>query len=246
MADTFDDNVCASAAGDFLDLRDWVVVEVYRLRAQLRCFLQPLGDGIDRDDGIHHRQGTGNGTHSHRPTPNNHSSILLPIPIRQILKIPRGSKIPRGENIRHQNQHLLGNILRRLHERRLRQRTPNILRLPARDRVRRRAIPKKLPFGTPAGLASHTVEALPAGGVEGHDDFVADLEALDRVAFLDDLADELVAADEVGGALEVAAVEVEVAAAEGGGGHAEDGVGRFLDFGGGAVFDFDLVYTMGD
>lgn len=47
-------------------------------------------------------------------------------------------------------------------------------------------------------------------------------------------------ADEVGGTLEVAAVEVEVGAAEGGGGDAEDGVGRFLDDGGGAVFYFDL------
>jgi hypothetical protein len=49
-----------------------------------------------------------------------------------------------------------------------------------------------------------------------------------------------VPADEVGRALEVAAVEVQVAAAEGGAGDAEDGVGGLLDFGGWAVFYYDL------
>ena len=48
------------------------------------------------------------------------------------------------------------------------------------------------------------------------------------VTLLHNLPNKLVPADEVGGALEVAAVEVEVAAAEGGGGDAEDGVGGFL------------------
>ena len=47
-------------------------------------------------------------------------------------------------------------------------------------------------------------------------------------------------ADEVRGAFEVAAVEVQIAAAEGGGSYAEDSVGFVLEFWGGAVFDFDL------
>jgi len=57
---------------------------------------------------------------------------------------------------------------------------------------------------------------------------------------LHDLAYELVPADEVGGAFQVAAVKVQVAAAEGGGSYAEDSVGFVLEFWGGAVFDFDL------
>ena len=48
------------------------------------------------------------------------------------------------------------------------------------------------------------------------------------------------AADEVGWAFEVAAVEVQVAAAEGGASDFEYGVGRVLQFGDGAVFDDDL------
>lgn len=58
------------------------------------------------------------------------------------------------------------------------------------------------------------------------------------------------AADEVGRAFEVAAVEVQVAAAEGCAGDLQDCVGGFEDFGGGAVFDDDLrivlVYALDD
>lgn len=89
-------------------------------------------------------------------------------------------------------------------------------------------------------MPADAVKAVPAGGVEGYDDFVAYFEGFDGGAFLDDLADEFVAADEVGRAFEVAAVEVEVAAAEGRGGDFEDCVGFFLDGGGGAVFYHDL------
>jgi hypothetical protein len=49
------------------------------------------------------------------------------------------------------------------------------------------------------------------------------------------------AADEVGRAFEVAAVEVQVTTAEGGAGDFEDGVGGFLDFWGWAVFYYDLL-----
>jgi hypothetical protein len=60
----------------------------------------------------------------------------------------------------------------------------------------------------------------------------------------DDLADEFVAADEVGRAFQVAAVEVQVAAAEGGAGDFEDGVGGVLELGYWAVFDDDLCETI--
>jgi hypothetical protein len=60
----------------------------------------------------------------------------------------------------------------------------------------------------------------------------------------DDLADEFVAADEVGRSFQVAAVEVQVAAAEGGAGDFEDGVGGILELGYWAVFDDDLYETI--
>ena len=52
------------------------------------------------------------------------------------------------------------------------------------------------------------------------------------------------AADEVRGAFQVAAVEMQVAATEGGGGDFEDGVGGLLDLGIGPVFDFDLCMSV--
>jgi hypothetical protein len=53
-----------------------------------------------------------------------------------------------------------------------------------------------------------------------------------------------VAADEFGRAFEVAAVEVQVAAAEGCGGDFEDCVRGFLDVGVGSVFDSDLEWVL--
>jgi hypothetical protein len=89
-------------------------------------------------------------------------------------------------------------------------------------------------------LATDAVVALQAGREEGHHDFVTDVEFLDRVSLFDDLADELVPADEIRWALEVAAVEVQVTAAERGAGDFEDGVGGLLDLGIWAVFYRDL------
>jgi hypothetical protein len=61
-------------------------------------------------------------------------------------------------------------------------------------------------------LSPDAVVAFLARGVERHDDFVSDGEFGHRVALLVDLADEFVAADEVGWAFEVTSVEVEVGA----------------------------------
>jgi len=77
-------------------------------------------------------------------------------------------------------------------------------------------------------------------------DFVSNLKLLHLLPLLHNLAHKLMPADEVGGALEVAAVEVQVGAAEGGGGDFEDGVGGVLEFGVGPVFDGDLVFALED
>lgn len=139
----------------------------------------------------------------------------------------------------------------------------DVFGLSAVARVGGHGIAEELAFAAARGLAADAVEAVAAGGVEGDDDLwvwgrgsmsacvagvrgmglwrtvlylVANLEALHIVTLLHNLADELMAADKVRWALHVAAVEVQVAAAEGGGGNSENGIGRELDLGVGAVF----------
>jgi hypothetical protein len=103
----------------------------------------------------------------------------------------------------------------------------------------------------------------------GVSDFIPNVELLDLVALLHDLADELVAADEavphaqpefpsgiravsgsgsyvLGRAFQVSAVEVEVAAAEGGRGDLEHGIGGLLELRVGSVFHGDLRVTVSE
>lgn len=70
---------------------------------------------------------------------------------------------------------------------------------------------------------------------------VANVELLYRIALLYDLANEFMPANEVGRALEVASVKVQVAAAERCGGHFEDRIRGFLDDRNGPVFNRDLM-----
>lgn len=69
---------------------------------------------------------------------------------------------------------------------------------------------------------------------------VTNVELLDIVSLLHNLADKLVAADKVGRALQVSTVEMQVAAAEGCRRDFEDRIGGLLDVWVGAVFDGDL------
>ncbi|KAI6915321.1 hypothetical protein KC334_g46 [Hortaea werneckii] len=65
-----------------------------------------------------------------------------------------------------------------------------------------------------------------------------------RIPLLHHLTDEFVPADEVRRTLDVAAVEVQVAAAQRGGGDFEDGVGGVLEFGDRTVFHGDFVFFL--
>jgi hypothetical protein len=69
---------------------------------------------------------------------------------------------------------------------------------------------------------------------------ISNVELLHVVSLLHDLANKFMAADEVGRALQVSAVEMQVATAEGCGRDFEDCIGGLLDVGVGAVFDGDL------
>ena len=70
---------------------------------------------------------------------------------------------------------------------------------------------------------------------------IPNLETLDPLPLLHDLAHKLMPADEIRWALEMASVEVQVAAAEGGAADFQDGVGGLLELGVGAVFYGDLI-----
>lgn len=103
---------------------------------------------------------------------------------------------------------------RRLNQRRIRQRHPDILGLPSVDGVRGDRVSEQLALGAPTGLAADAVVALLTGRVEGHDNLVAHGELGHLVALLHDGAHELVTADEVRRAFQVAAVKVQVGALE--------------------------------
>ncbi len=70
---------------------------------------------------------------------------------------------------------------------------------------------------------------------------IPNLETLDPLPLLHDLAHKLMPADEIRWALEMASVEVQVAAAEGGAADFQDGIGGFLELGVGSVFYCDLI-----
>jgi hypothetical protein len=102
--------------------------------------------------------------------------------------------------------------------------------------------------GVGVGVLAERVEAMltrPAGAAgdgEGDDDAVADADVVNLRTDLDDLAHELVAEDVAflhGG--NEAVVEVEVGAADGGGGDAHDGVAGIENFGVGHVLDLDIA-----
>lgn len=69
---------------------------------------------------------------------------------------------------------------------------------------------------------------------------VSDIELLYIVSLLDNLADKLMAADEIGRTFEVSSVEVQIAAAEGCRGDFQDRVRWLLDVRVGAIFYCDL------
>ena len=74
-------------------------------------------------------------------------------------------------------------------------------------------------------------EAFAAGDREGHDDAVADLQLFVLGADLDHLAHVLMAEDVAAFHRgNDAAIDVQIGAADGAGGHLDDGVARMLDF----------------
>lgn len=189
---------------------------------------------------IDHGQGTGDGAKTYGSTANDGDGVLLPVAVIEVLQVARGGEVAGGEDVGHQDQHLLGNVLGGDDKGGVGQWAPHVLGLATVNGVGGGAVAEQLALAAATGLSAHAEEAVSAGGIEGDDDLVAEVELLHIIALGDNLTDELVAADEVGWAFEVAAVEVQVAAAEGGGGDFEDGIGGFLDFGDGTVFDDDL------
>jgi hypothetical protein len=88
--------------------------------------------------------------------------------------------------------------LRCLDESGLRERDSHIFGLAAIDCVCWHRVPEQLALGATTSLAPNTVIALLACCVKGNHDFVANVELLHRVTFLDNFAHELMPADKVG------------------------------------------------
>ena len=240
MSHTFHHYVRSTASAHFLNLGYRIIIQINHLRTQLLRLFQSLRHTINRNNVIHHRQCACNGADSHGSAPDTHNSIFFSVSVGKVFEEPGGGEVARGEDGGHEDEHFLRYTLRRLHERRIGEWTPHILCLASGNGIRRRTVSKQLAFAAARCLPANTVIAFPARSVERYDDLVADFEVLDIVSLFDDLADELVAADEVGRAFEVAAIEVEVGAAEGSAGDFENGVGGFLDLRDGPIFDDDL------
>lgn len=146
MPNTLHHHIRAPTSTHLLNLRNRIIVQLNNLSPQLLRLRKPLRHTINSNNIIHHRQRARNSANSHGSAPNTDNGKLLLVPLTDILEEAGSSKIPRRKNIRHQHQHLLRNILRRLHQRRLRQRRTHILGLTTRNGIRRRAIPKQLSF----------------------------------------------------------------------------------------------------
>ena len=93
---------------------------------------------------------------------------------------------------------------------RLSERHSDVLCLATIDGIGRNRVAKQLSLRTTTSLSSNAVIALLACRIERDHDLVAFVEALDFIAFLDDLADKLMAAYEVWRAFQVASVEMQV------------------------------------
>jgi hypothetical protein len=90
----------------------------------------------------------------------------------------------------------------------LRQRNPNILRLPAINCIRGHRVSKELALGASARLPADTVVAFLAGRVERHNNLLPQLEFRHGITLLYYGTDKLVSSDKIARALQVAAVKV--------------------------------------
>lgn len=153
-----------------LDLAHGIVLEIDHLGPQLPRLFQALRHGIDGVDGVDHGQRAGDGADAHGPAPDDHGRELLAIALVEILQEPRGGKVARREDVRHQHQHLFGDVGGCLDKGAVGQRAPDVLGLAAVDGVGRDRVAEEFAFDAAGGLAAYAVEAFAAGGVERDDD----------------------------------------------------------------------------
>jgi hypothetical protein len=204
------DDVSAAAICRGFDLLDGVVAQEDGLGADFLGFFEALGDAVDGVDRLAHCQGADDGADADGAAAYYHGDGGLAVLRREVLEKAGRGEVACGEDVGHQDEHLLWDICRGRDEGGISEGHSHVLGLSAIDRVDRDTVPEQFAFAAARGLPTLAVEAVEARGVERDDDLVALLEFGDRVALLRDGANEFVAADEARRALQVAAVIMQV------------------------------------
>ena len=247
-ADRVDDSIRSAPLGEVLehvgDLVD--VAHVDHLGAPRAGEVEAVVDEVDRDDAAHPAvQRTAQGELADGAEPE-HGEGVVAADVGVVHRLPG-----RREDVGEVEEALVGQVARQLDGAEVGVRHPDALRLSAghgavEARVAEEAgalalrdVLGGLALGEEATLA-HPAAA--ARDVEGHDDAIAGLEGRDVGAHLLDDAHELVTQHVTG--LQVGSerpVEVQVGAADRGGGDADDGVGGLLDDGIGYLGHTDVL-----
>ncbi len=249
-ADGVDHGVRTAPAGgladDVADAADLVgVVEVQRLGPEGLHALEPLGHPVDGEDAVSGADAHPRGHVADRAGAEDEERAALG-DVGVLQRLPRGR-----QHVGEEEEAVVGVLVRHLDRQEVREGDAEVLRLPAGDLAVELAVAEEARAGAVLvvlrGLAL-AVEALPAhparaaADVERYDDAVAYAEVGDGRADLLDDAHRLVA-DDVAGLHErgEGLVEVQVGAAQAGGGDLDDRVGRLLDPRVGYVGDLHVV-----
>lgn len=163
-------HIRASSLRCIFDLLHRVIIEMDWNRSESFRLLQSFRDGIDRVHFIHHRQRASNRTDADWSAADTDDGVFLPITFWQIFQESRRGEVARGEDVRHENQHLFRDSFWCQHERRVCERTSHEFGLAAVDGVGGRRVAEEFAFGAARGLAADAVVAGSAGGVKGDDD----------------------------------------------------------------------------
>ena len=211
--------------------------------AERRRERQALGKAIDRDDplGSEQERALDRELADGAAAPDGHGVARLDLAVL-------GRHVAGGKDVREEQDLLVGERVRHLQRADVGKRHPGVFRLAAgiaavhvriAEESRRRIAVQLLRHpGVRVGVVAQrpelllAEEAMPAGDRERHHHAVADLQARVAAADVHHLAHELVAEDVPllhGG--DVAAVDVQVRAADRGGGNPDDGVARVQNLG---------------
>lgn len=239
----FKGDIGTSTLCSLLESLDRVVVgEVKGDSAMLLSFSETFGDRIDGVDCLEEGASSRDGAKTDGAAADDDGCHILSLGFVEHGVGIVGDKVTRGEDVGGEKHDLVGNILRDRVQRGVCERYKNVLGLST---VQRNGA-KDTRLGASTGLSAVAEEAITARDGEGRDNLVTLLPVLDSGASLVDLADELVAEDEVvlGDGL-MTTVDVQVGTTEGSEVDLDDNF-ALAGFGDGALENSDLLGTLND